>query len=161
MCLWPYRGAVPSLTSAQNQRQAGMCPLCSCLMCWGTSSACLHIQERGRRHLQVVYLGRWGWGIPLHAPSLNSLVLFTPQTASPCPCSGTRQFSLPPAYLLTGDAAWPQQRWSVSFPHAALPPYFPFSPVWDRPQLSSSVSPAVGRHQRRPAIPCPDGFYYT
>lgn len=37
----------------------------------------------------------------------------------------------------------------------------PFSPAWGRLQLSSSVSPALGRHRRRPASPRPDSFYYT
>lgn len=68
MVLWPYRGAVLSPMSAQNQRQSGMCPSYSCLMCWmpqsGTSSACLHIPERDKRRLQTVYAGQMGLGHP-------------------------------------------------------------------------------------------------
>lgn len=61
-------------------------------------------------------LGRWGWDIPPRAPSLNPLVLDTPQTASPGPCwprprSGTAQLPL---------SAGVPAHWGCSLATAAL-----------------------------------------
>lgn len=76
---------------------------CSCLMT-GASISCVICTSKSRATgtFRGLMLRRWGWGLPLRAPSLYSLVLHTVRTASPCPCwpvptdgTGTTQLPLP------------------------------------------------------------------
>lgn len=126
MNLWPYRDAAPSPMSAQNQRQSLarapgggllLLPDDGCL--YRVHHLLLHTSKRGATGtFGGLMLGRWGWGLPPHAPSMRPLVLYAMCTASPCPCRpvpthGTATAQLP---LPTGVPA----RWGCSLATAAL-----------------------------------------
>lgn len=94
MDLWPYRGASPPPVSAQNQRQSlARAPRGGLLLLLGDEHLyqvhhlLLCTSQRGAAGLfGGLMLGRRDWGLPLRAPSVHPLVLYTMCTASPRPC---------------------------------------------------------------------------
>lgn len=78
--------------------------------CWGDGAGASH-----RVHsLRISCAVHRAHSFPLPMPALSP---HTAQVPHSCP--------VPPAYLLVGDAAQPQQHWGVSFPHPTLPLYSP------------------------------------